>query len=148
MSAFYAKDHSNFKDIPMEQVIYQIDTHIEKTLGISEKTFKDTKGRTQSMVSYRQMKKYELIFLVAENLPNEVKLMKDYICQTTSNILTDIEKIVDIPVYQDTLTKEFTKKGNLWDYKSFPIPACKKKLTLNEAKVKEDKKDDKKLSMK
>ena len=70
--------------------------------------------------------------------------MKDYICQATSNILTDIEKLVDVSEFQDGLTEEFTKKGNLSDYKTYPIPSCKKKLTVNEAKVKEGKKYDKK----
>ena len=96
------------------------------------------------MITYRLMTKYGIIFQIAENLPTEVKLMKDYICQTTANILSDIEQLVDISEFQDKLTEEFSKKGNLGDYKNYPIPSMKKKLTVNETKVKEEKKEDKK----
>ena len=68
--------------------------------------------------------------------------MKNYICQATSNILSDIEKLVDVSDFMDSLTEQFTKKGNISDYKTFPIPACKKKLTVNETNVKEEKKED------
>jgi len=67
---------------------------------------------------------------VAENLPGEVKLMKNYICQATSNILNDIEKLVDVSEFMDSLTEEFTKRGNISDY--------------NETNVKEEKKEDSK----
>ena len=148
MSSFYAKDHSNFDSKPMELIIFEVDTHVDKTLGRSEKTFTDKKGRIQSMITYRLMTKYSIIFQIAENLPTEVKLMKDYICQATSNILSDIEKLVDVSDFQDSLTEEFTKKGNLSDYKNYPIPSCKKRLTVNETNVKDEKKDEKKDDVK
>lgn len=69
MSAFFAKDHSNFDSKPMEQIIFMIDVHVDKTLGTSEKTFTDTKGRIHSMLTYRLLTKYGIIFQVAENLP-------------------------------------------------------------------------------
>ena len=42
-SIFY--DHSSFNSKPMEQIIFDIDVHVDKTLGTSEKTFTDAKGR-------------------------------------------------------------------------------------------------------
>ena len=119
-----------------------IESHVDKTLGRSEKIFTDAKGRIKSMLTYRLMIKYGIIFQVAENLPGEVKLMKDFICQATSNILSDIEKLVDVSDFMDSLTEEFTKKGNLSDYKTYPIPSCKKKLTVNETNFKDEKKHD------
>lgn len=68
--------------------------------------------------------------------------MKNYICQTTSDILSDFEKLVDVSDFMDSLTEEFTRKGNISDYKTYWIPACKKKLTVNETNVKEEKKED------
>ena len=135
MSSFYAKDHSNFDSKPMELIIFEVDTHVDKSLGRSEKTFTVKKGRIQSMIIYRLMTKYGIIFQIAENLPTEVKWMKNYICQATSNILSDIEQLVDISEFQDSLTEEFTKKGNLSDYKIYPIPSCKKRLTVNNTQV-------------
>ena len=54
--------------------------------------------------------------------------MKDYILQTTANILDDIELLVEISEFQDNLAIEFDKKGNLGDYKNYLVPSCKKKL--------------------
>ena len=39
MSTFYSNDYSNFEQKPMERVIYEIDVHVDKTLGRSEETF-------------------------------------------------------------------------------------------------------------
>ena len=47
MSSFYAKDFSNFDSKPMELIIFDVDTHMDKTLGRSEKTFTDKNGRIQ-----------------------------------------------------------------------------------------------------
>ena len=70
--------------------------------------------------------------------------MKDYILQTIANILDDIEQLVDISEFQKNLAIPFDKKGNLWDYKNYMVPSCKKNLTVNETKVNPDKKHDKK----
>ena len=130
----------------MERVIYEIDVHVDKTLGCSEETFTDAKGRAHSMLTHRLMIKYFIIFQVAENLPREVKIMKNYICQAASDILTDVTKLMDVSDFMTNLSEEFTKRGILSDYKTFPIPASKKKLAVNGAEVKEDKKENKKAA--
>ena len=33
MSNFFAKDHSSFNSKPMELIIYDVDTHVDRTLG-------------------------------------------------------------------------------------------------------------------
>ena len=115
MSTFFAKDHSSFNSKPMELIIYDVDTHVDRTLGKSEKTFTDSKGRIQADLTYLLKTKCSIIFQIALNLPPDVKLMKDYILQTIANILDDIEQLVDISEFQESLTEEFSKKSNLWD---------------------------------
>ena len=66
--------------------------------------------------------------------------MKDYILQTIADILDDIEKLIDISEFQKNLAIEFDKKRNLGDYKTYLVPACKKSLTVNETKIKPEKK--------
>mgnify|MGYP003323808502 CR=1 FL=1 len=144
LSSFFEKDHSNFNSKPMELIIHDVDSHVDRTLGRSEKTFKDRKGRTHSDFTFLLKTKYSIIFQIALNLPPTVKLMKDYILQTVANILEDIELLVDISEFQENLTTEFEKRGNIGDYKTVLIPAYKKSLTVNEAKVIPDKKKDKK----
>lgn len=141
MSNFFAKDYSHFDSKPMELIIFEVDTHIDKTLVRSEKTCADKKGRAHAIITHHLMTKYGIIFQIAENLPAEVKLMKDYICQKTSDILNDIEELLDISEFQVSLTEEFNKIGNLGEYKTFIVPPCKKRLTVNETKFKEGKKD-------
>ena len=144
LSSFFAKDHSNFNSKPMELIIVEVDSHIDRTLGRSAKTFTDKKGRIQADITFLVKTKYSIIFQISNNLPPEVKLMKDYILQVTANILDDIELLIDIIEFKDNLTIEFDKKGNLGDYKTFLVPAYKKNLTVNETKIIPDKKKDKK----
>ena len=144
MSNFFAKDHSSFNSKPMELIIYDVDIHVDRTLGRSEKTFTDRKGRIQSHFTYLLKTKYSIIFQIAQNLPTEVKLMKDYILQTIADILDDIEKFIDISEFQKNLAIEFDRKGNLGDYKTYLVPAYKKSLTVNETKIKPEKKNNKK----
>ena len=58
MSNFYANDHSSFNSKPMERIIFDIDVHVDKTLGTSEATFSDAKGRVHSMITHHLMTKY------------------------------------------------------------------------------------------
>ena len=103
----------------MELIIAEVDSHIDRTLGRSVKTFTDKKGRIQADITFLLKTKYSIIFQIALNLPPDVKLMRDYILQTTANILDDIELLVEISEFQDNITMEFEKKGNLGDYKTF-----------------------------
>ena len=89
--------------------------------------------------------KYAIIFQIALNHPPEVHLMKDYILQTVANLMDDLELLVSISDFQDNLTTEFEKRGNLQQYKTFLVPACKKSLTVNETKVNPDKNKDTKI---
>ena len=142
---FFAKDPSNFNSKSMELIIAEVDSHVDRTLGRSQKTFKDSKGMWHSDLTFLLKIKYIIIFQIANNLPPEVQLMKDYILQTVANILDDLELLISISDFQDNLTTEFEKRGNLQQYKTFLVPTYKKSLTVNETKVNPDKKKDTKI---
>ena len=91
----------------MELIIAEVDSHVDRTLGRSAKTFTDKKGRIHADITFLLKTKYSIIFQITNNLPPEVKLMKDYILQVTANILDDIELLIDISEFQDNLTIEF-----------------------------------------
>ena len=62
LSSFFAKDHSNFNSKPMELIIFDVDSNVDRTLGRSVKTFKDKKGRIQSDITFLLKTKYSIIF--------------------------------------------------------------------------------------
>ena len=107
LTNFFAKDPSNFNSKSMELIIAEVDSHVDRTLGRSAKTFTDKKGRIQADITFLLKTKYSIIFQIANNLPPEVKQMKDYILQVTANILDDIELLIDISEFQDNLTIQF-----------------------------------------
>ena len=139
-SSHFANGPSSFTNRPMDQAIHDIDVEVDKAHGTSNATFKDAKGRVQSVVTHRLLAKYRLIFEVTEQLPTEVKQMRHFICQSASSIMSDLTLLIDIQDFKKNLKTEFTGKGNLADYESFLIPASKKKnLGVNGAGIKEDK---------
>ena len=60
--SFFAKDHSKFNSEPMELIIFDVDSHVDRTLGRSVKTFTDKKGRIQSDLTFLLKTKYSIIF--------------------------------------------------------------------------------------
>ena len=121
----------------MEQIIYNIDMHVDITFGTSDATYTDTKGRVHSLLTNRLMTKYGIIFQVAENLPVDIKQVKNFILQSSGAAMTDISLLIDIPDWMALLTTEFTNKGILSDYTSSIVPASKKKLAINGAEIKD-----------
>ena len=87
----------------MEQAIHDIDVEVDKAHGTSNATHEDTKGRVHSLLTHSIMSKSRLIFEVAEQLPTEVKQMKQFICQTASNIVSYMTLLIDIQDFKKKL---------------------------------------------
>ena len=62
LSTFYEQGPSSFTNKPMEQIISDIDIHVDKTFGKSSATFLDDKKRVQCTLTFRLSMKYMLIF--------------------------------------------------------------------------------------
>ena len=60
----------------MEQIINDVDIHVDKTFGTSDKTFKDDKGIIHNPLTFSRSMKFSLIFQICCNLPVELKQMK------------------------------------------------------------------------
>ena len=78
-----------------------------------------------------------------KHLNGDFKQIKDYILQLIANMHDDIKKLIDIQDFQKKIAEAFEAKGLLSYYKNDIIPAPKKSMSVNEAKVKIDKKDKK-----
>ena len=126
--------------MPLELVFSSIDEAVDNTFGKYNTVFKDAKDRTLSNYSYSIGKKYELIFEVVRHLNNDFKIIREYIMQDCTNMHDDIEKVVDIADFQTHLATIFETKGVLTQFKNENIPAPKKSVAVNEAKVKTDNK--------
>ena len=131
LSTFFEQGPSSFTNKPFEQIISDIDIHVDKTFGKTCSTYTDAKQRVHSPLTSRLVMKYSIIFQVALNLPIEFKQMRTYLLQSSSAALSDISLLIDIPEWMELLTKEFTSKGILHDYTSANIPASKKELNVN-----------------
>ena len=78
-----------------------------------------------------------------KHLSGDFKQMKEYILQLIANMHDDIKKLVDIQDFQKKIVEAFEAKGLVSSYKNDIILAPKKNMSVNEAKVKTDKKDKK-----
>ena len=67
--------------------------------------------------------------------------MKEYILQLIANMFDDIKLLIDVADFQKKLVEAFEIKGLLGSYKNDVIPAPKKSMSVNESKIKNDKKD-------
>ena len=87
-------------------------------------------------------KKYDLIFEVARHLPNNFKIIREYIMQHCTKMHDKLIEIMDITKFQDHLTTIFETKGVLLQFKNDDIPAQKKQnVSVNETKIKKEKND-------
>ena len=67
-------------------------------------------------------------------------MIKEYIMQECTRMHDDITAVIDIADFQKHLTTIFKTKGVLSQFKNENIPAPKKSVAVNEAKVKTDNK--------
>ena len=122
-----------------------MDYHVNWDLGKSTAMFQDSKGRTLSDSIYTLKTKYRLIFTIVKHLNGEFKKIKEYILQLISNMHDEIKILIDIQDFQKKIAEAFEAKGLLSSYKNDILPAPKKSMSVNEAKIdmKIDKKDKK-----
>ena len=122
----FIKDQYSLGGNTMEYIISEVATVVERCFGKSKTTL------------YRLGKMYEIIFVIANNIPNDYKVMKTHIRQKCSDALDDIEVAESIPKFMEQLTKDFESKNMTRDYKKTLIPAHKKNnIAANNADVKD-----------
>ena len=110
----------------MEYIISEIATVVDRCFGKSKTNL------------YRLGKKYEIIFVTANNIPHEYKVMRTHIRQKASEALNDIEVAKSIPEFMEQLAKDFESKNMTRDYTKTMIPAHKKNnIATNSADVKD-----------
>ena len=110
----------------MEFIISQVDTTVDRCFGTSETNL------------YRLGKKYEIIFIIADNIPPEFRVMKSHIRQKASESLDKIETAKSINDFMTQLTNDFESKNMIRDYTRGMIPAHKKSnVGANNANIKE-----------
>ena len=114
--------------------------YVDTALGKSTTVHKDSKNRTLCNYLYSIRMKYWLIFEIARHLNNDFKIIKEYIMQECTKMHDDLTAVVDIADFQKHLTTIFETKGVLSQFKNENIPAPKKSVAVNEAKVKTDNK--------
>ena len=110
---FY-KEQYNVGGNTMEYIISDVSTTVERCFGKSKTNL------------YRLGKKYEIIFVIANNIPHDYKVMKSHIRQRCSDQLEDIEKAKSIPEFMAELSEYFRSKNMIRDYAKALIPAHKK----------------------
>ena len=69
LSNFFAKEPSNFNTKSMELIIAEVDSHVDRTLGRSQKNFKDSRGIWHSDTTFHLKTKYAIFFQIALNPP-------------------------------------------------------------------------------
>merc|ERR1712030_231940 len=86
------------------------DIEVDKAYGTSDVNFIDSKNRSHNLVIHRLLTKYRLIFEIAEQLPSDVKLMKQYIMKTISDMNSEMTTIVDIQDFKKSLNSNSREK--------------------------------------
>ena len=100
----------------MESIISNVDSHVDRCFG-----------RGESNAQYRLGKKYELIFMIANNIPPEFKIMKTHIRLKAGKELDKLHVAKSIEDFMTAMTTDFETKGILREYTRGMIPASKKK---------------------
>ena len=81
----FVKEQYNVGGNTMEFIISEVDTTVDRCFGKSKTNL------------YRLGKKYEIIFVIANNIPHEYRVMRAHIRQKASEALADIEKQSQLP---------------------------------------------------
>ena len=111
----------------MEFIISQVDTTVDRCFGTGD-------GNNL----YRPGKKYEIIFIIADNIPPEFRVMKSHIRTKASECLDNLETAKSINEFMTQLTNDFESKNMIRDYTRGIIPAHKKSnVGANNANIKE-----------
>ena len=122
----FFKDQYSLGGNTMNYIISEVATVVERCFGKSKTNL------------YRLGKMYEIIHVIANNIPNDYKAMKTIIRQKASDALDDIETAQTIPEFMEQLSKDFEAKNLTRDYKKTLIPAHKKNnMAANSADVKD-----------
>ena len=143
LANFYDTNYTDFHSMPMELLINKVDQYVDTALGKSTSVHKDSKNRTLCNYLYSIRMKYWLIFEIARHLNNDFRIIKEYIMQLCTKMHDSIIEVMDIADFQKNLASVFETKGVLTQFKNENIPATKKNMSVNETKVKNDKKYDK-----
>ena len=129
---FLETGYTTFHTMPMELIIDTIDKHIDNALGKAAAATPD--------YIYNMRKKYDLIFDVARHLPNDFKIIREYVMQHCTKMHDRLIEIMDIIKFQEHLVAIFETKGVLLQFKNDDIPAQKKQqVSVNETKIKKRK---------
>ena len=83
----------------MEYIISEVATTVDRCFGKSKTNL------------YRLGKKYEIVYVIANNIRHEYKVMRTHIRQKASEALNDIEKAKSIPEFMEQLSKAFESKN-------------------------------------
>ena len=100
----FVKDQYSLGGNTMEYIISEIATVVDRCFGKSKTNL------------YRLGKKYEIIFVIANNIPNDYKVMKSHIRQKASEALDNLEVAKSIPEFMEQLAKDFESKNMTRDY--------------------------------
>ena len=100
----------------MESIISNVDSCVDRCFGTGE-----------SNAQYRLGKKYEIIFIIADNIPPEFKVMKAHIRTKASESLDKLHTAKSINDFMNQMTTDFETKNILRDYTRGMIPASKKR---------------------
>ena len=122
---FFDEGPSTYGSKPMEQIISDVDNNVDRCFG-----------RNSSNRQFRLGTKYGVIFQIAQNLPVELKQIKNHILQTAGTAIEKISEAKDVSEYMDTLAQDFETKGILHDYTKVNNHATKKKIGGNKGGVK------------
>ena len=110
----------------MESIISNVDSQVDRCFG-----------REEHNAQYRLGKKYELIFMIANNIPVEFKQMSAHIQLKAGIELDKIHTAKSIQDFMTAMTTDFENKGMLRDYTRGMIPASKKRnVNANNTTVK------------
>ena len=142
MSNFLDKNYSEFNWQPFEILFNQVDYEVDSALGRSTKVIKDSKGRSQTELTYALKTKYGLIFNIVKNLGSDFKQMKECILQDIADMFDDLSTLLDIPEFQTKMKATLESKGLQSTYKNEVISVSKKQLSANKAEIKTETKEE------
>ena len=112
MSNFLDKNYSEFHWQPFEILFNQVDYEVDSALGRSTEVIKDSKGRSQTDLTFALKSKYGLIFNIVKNLGGDFKQLKECILQEISDMFYDLSKLLDNPEFQTKMKKHWNKKDS------------------------------------
>ena len=112
LANFFSKDHVAFYNHPVEILISRVNNWVDSVQGTVYTDFKDSKNRTVSNYSFSIMKKYNIIFNIANNLSGEHKQMKEIVVKKITNMFDDPKLIVDIGDFRNALLKNSRRRAS------------------------------------